>query len=376
MEDDSLIKLEKIKSIEGYKNHLICCSLFKMKNSYNDFSTYTEGLKDLMTFLENSNKDFIFRIYFDESIDDEKSWKNTMKEIEKKDYTELVKYECKKLKDGKFHDGVFGTLIRFLPIFDNEKEKNWKIYTSTDIDFQPCLFGEFFEIIEKFEDSNAKFLIKEPKCYHLKPFLIDSGMVSKYSLAILAGAFSSKITFNKNLLLNFLLDMMKKGKVYKSFRKSYKSLGLQKSANLEKDLFLYGTDEFFLAEVLLKNLKKRKISILKYNWYISYASLLVDIRKSNNNFKNLTNEEEKRWKQLLKKVIYYKDDKNLKQNYIFLEIHSQCHISKLNKKLCMQFGKEVRKIFYKNQQHLYKIPDSFEECFKHSDYRSYEIIKL
>ena len=128
MEDDSLIKVDAIKVVNRQTNHLICCSLFKMKNSYKDFSMYTEGIYEILNFYDSSNQDIIFRIYFDESLDEEESWKEALQEIEKREYTELVKYECERVKDGKFHDGVFGTLMRFLPLFDSEKEKKWNIY--------------------------------------------------------------------------------------------------------------------------------------------------------------------------------------------------------------------------------------------------------
>tara|TARA_A100001015_G_C15012552_1_gene723868 strand:- start:1393 stop:2523 length:1131 start_codon:yes stop_codon:yes gene_type:complete len=376
MKDDSLIKLESIKLVKGRKKHLICCSLFKMKNSYKDFSVYTEGLLELLKFFDNINKDIVLRIYFDESLDEEKSWINIMEEIRERNYTELLKYECKKLKEGKFHDGVFGTLIRFLPLFDNEKEKDWELYSSIDVDFENFFLKEIIKTTDYFEQSKQKFFIKLPKCYHKKPWIIKSQITEKYSLVVLGGAFSSKITFNKNLLLNFLLDIMKKGKIFKKFVNNYRSLGKTFEGNLTKDLFLYGIDEYFLTDTLLKNLNKRNINILLYNWFISYAGLILQIRKLNNNFKDLNQEEKERWKRLLKKVINYKNNKSLKQNYIFLELNSHCQKTKFNRKLCMKFGKEMRNIFNQNKQNLYNIPDDFEECFKHRDYKTYQIIKL
>ena len=376
MEDDSLIKVDTIKVVNRQTNHLICCSLFKMKNSYKDFSIYTEGLLDILNFFDTSGRNITFRIYFDESLDEEESWEEVLQEIEKREYTELVKYECERVKEGKFHDGVFGTLIRFLPLFDNEKERDWELYSSIDVDFENFFLDELIKTTDYFEKSEQKFFTKLPKCYYLRPFLINLDMVKKYSLGVLGGGFSSKITFNKNLLLKFLIDIMKKGKVYKYFISSYKSLGKGKEGNLTNDLFLYGIDEFFLSEVLLKNLKKRKIDILKYNWYISYTSLLVQIRKANNNFKDLTQDQEERWKNLLKKVIHYKDNKSVKQNYIFLELNTQCNLNGLNRKLCMKFGKEMRKIFYKNKQGLYNIPNDFRRCFNHKDYKTYQVVKL
>ena len=375
MDDDSLVKVDNIKVVNRQTKHLICCSLFKMKNSYKDFSMYTEGIYEILNFYDSSGQDIIFRIYFDESLDEEESWKEVLQEIEKREYTELVKYECERVKEGKFHDGVFGTLMRFLPLFDSEKEKKWNIYSCVDVDWKQETDADFFKIVEFFEKSKQKFFIKLPKCYDKKPW-IEPYKTKGHSLAIIASGFSTKITFSKNLLLNFLLDIMKKGKVFQKFMDNYKNVAKIFEKNISNDMFIYGVDEYFLGEVILKNIAKKKIDVLIYHWWITYTGLLVQIRKANNNFKDLTQDQEERWKNLLKKVIHYKDDKSLKQNYIFLELNAQCNLNGLNRKLCMKFGKEMRNIFYKNKQGLYNIPNDFRRCFNHKDYNTYEVVRL
>ena len=66
----------------------------------------------------------------------------------------------------------------------------------------------------------------------------------------------------------------------------------------------------------------------------------------------------------------------MKQNYIFLELNTECNLNGLNRKLCMKFGKEMRKIFYKNKQGLYNIPNDFKRCFNHKDYKTYQVVRL
>ena len=117
---------------------------------------------------------------------------------------------------------------------------------------------------------------------------------------------------------------MKKGKIYKKFMDNHRVVAKIFEKNISNDLFIYGIDEYFLGEVILKNLTKKKIDVLIYHWWINYSGLLVQIRKANNNFKELTQDQEERWKNLLKKVIYYKDNKSMKQNYIFLELNTEC----------------------------------------------------
>ena len=78
-----------------------------------DDNKYVKGLYKLYTWCLKNN--YVLRIYFDESIE-----KYIRKNFLNKTNIELYKYCFPKfyLKDKKFHEGTFGSLVRFFPLFD------------------------------------------------------------------------------------------------------------------------------------------------------------------------------------------------------------------------------------------------------------------
>jgi hypothetical protein len=373
---DALIEIKEVKKVEGKKKLLICVVGFKMKNSYNPSSNYTDGLIKQLESLDDINKDFVYRMYYDDSITGDPDWEKVMKEMKKRPYTELYKYECKTVKSGKYHDGVFGTFVRFLPIFETKKERDWDVFTSMDIDTP--INKEYFDILNKFQESKQEFFIKSPKCYHLKPYLNNLEFSKKYSLAINAMGFSSKITFNSKLLFNYLDDIVNDGENFKNFLRDNEFDSPSYLKNKENDRFVYGIDEYFLTDIVLKDLRKREIPILIYNWYIHYTGLLIQIKRLNNNFKELNDEEINRWKKLLKTVLRrgYDDKKSLNRNYSKLQYLTYCHENNFNMMICKNLAKEMRKIFENKKQHLYGIPDNMRKCFSLKNYNTYYVMKL
>ena len=73
-----------------------------------DDNKYVKGLYKLYTWCLKNN--YVLRIYFDESIE-----KYIRKNFLNKTNIELYKYCFPKfyLKDKKFHEGTFGSLVRF-----------------------------------------------------------------------------------------------------------------------------------------------------------------------------------------------------------------------------------------------------------------------
>lgn len=367
--EDTLIKIKEIKTVKGKKNILICGSGFVMKNPYKDTSIYSEGVLKQLEFLDSYDGNFTYRFYFDDSLAKDKNWKVTLKELKKRSYTELFKYQCDIIKEGDYHDGVFGTFMRFLPLFD---KKVWNMVSVIDIDSK--IDKHFFMELDKFDGSKANFFIKLPKCYHLKPWLNKLELVRKNSLAIIASGFSSKITFNKKILLNFLIDVIERGNHYQRFLEvnDFNSPAWEK--NKEKDTFIYGLDEYFLSDIILRELKE----VLIYNWYIHYTGLLIQIKKINDDFKNLSEEEKNRWINLLKNVLRkaYDPKKSLNRNYSKLQYLTYCHENGFNMMICRNLAREIRKIFDKKKQHLYKIPNYMKQCFYLKNYDTYYTMKL
>tara|TARA_R110002126_G_scaffold8330_2_gene39594 strand:- start:8 stop:1144 length:1137 start_codon:yes stop_codon:yes gene_type:complete len=375
--DDSLIHLDKIKKVSGFKDYLVCTTLFRMKNSYKNFKEYTDGLLKELYFFDNSSINITFRIYFDESVENEREWENVIKEIKKREYTELVKYECKKLKDGKYHQGTIGTLMRFLPLFDNKKERDWGMFCPIDADGTDYFLRDFIDNLVFFTKREEEFLIKLPKCYYEKTFLIRIDIVKKYKLAILAGGFCSKITFNKKILSSFLTGMITKNKIFIEYSENNRVMDKNLQEHMEKDIFTYGIDEYFLSKYILQQLIDKKIKILIYNWFVIFTKYLYLTRIENDNFENLTPRRKKLWTQFCKNVLRnsYDNKKSLKKNFVKIERNTHCISNNYNKFLCYNVSREINKIFKNKQEKIYKISKDFEHCLQFKDYGTYKKFK-
>ena len=61
-----------------------------------------------------------------------------------------------------FHEGTFGTFIRFLPMFEKNK---YKLIWSSDVDQYEIQFLNTKKRLEEFEKTDAKFWVYTYNCY-------------------------------------------------------------------------------------------------------------------------------------------------------------------------------------------------------------------
>ena len=112
--ENKFCKFRVLKDIDySIKKKLFFLSLFRMKSGgYKSFLKYLNGIKKLNDYANKNNMEV--RIFIDNTIyNDEK----TMSYLNKMDKVTLVLYECEKFLIGKHHVGLFGTLVRFFPLF-------------------------------------------------------------------------------------------------------------------------------------------------------------------------------------------------------------------------------------------------------------------
>jgi len=86
-------------------------SFFTMKDAYRKFERYEQSLK---SFCRLSDSDgFCVRIYTDDSGSE-----IAMKVAEKYAHVSVYHFNCPPFREEVGHIGLFGTLIRFLPLFE------------------------------------------------------------------------------------------------------------------------------------------------------------------------------------------------------------------------------------------------------------------
>jgi hypothetical protein len=283
-----MITLEYIKK-GNINNNAVSCSLFKMKHSYRDFGFYT---KKLNIFIENKNngfmKDWTIYLFIDESVIKDKYFEELKKFANKDNNLSIIKYDCTKFKlDNIYHDGTFGSIVRYMPFFKNSFFKDHEYLICTDIDNPNNYFSE--NDIIKLEKKKYDILFVS-YLYYNKKWALEKNPIT--------GNFIFKnFRLCQELIDNFLINLSdgKYDKIIKTFKSS-------KSVDVIK--FQYGTDEYFLNYFIYKHIIKNK-----FNYLIKIPVTLDSMYKSifykhSGNIKNIA-------KQL---VDYYEKQYNIMFN--------------------------------------------------------------
>jgi len=338
----SNIKLIKYYKEPEYKYNIVSVSVFRLENPYKDFDKYYNGLKRLVSlFLKNNvYEKYILRIYFDDSIikathknklineEINNKWKPLFEELKTNKKVQLVKYECSKLYDGLYHYGLFGTLMRFIPLFDYEDNKNINEVFINDIDIGSNTYKNIKFIQDLIKKYNSTHFFYTYVCYlYQNRFVsLDQELNDKEKLNFdyrtLAGYIYSKKKISKDIFNKFikcLIDIKLEVRdiniecdILNKF-KNYSSRSLNKSKTI-RDVLKFGIDEFFLNYILIKHLINKNEQI---DFLVKPPTTPFD---SNDFIKHILNNQElgiKIKKQILGSL--YNPLLSLKDNYLTFE---------------------------------------------------------
>lgn len=222
---------------------IISCSFFATKNSYRNFDIYVKNLKK---FLEQKNilKGFETRIYVDDSS------KNEVLNITKDDdNVTLIEFLYKPLKESYGHIGMFGTFMRFLPLF----EKNLDCVFISDIDI-PNNYLPTQNLFNSIQKAKAKFHYKTYVCYNViksygKPFTILAGTIISYlqlPITLFNKFIKSLVKPNKHLQA-IIEKLNKENSVHPANPKPYSKIP-------------YGIDEVFTNTLIYNYLVEHNIT--------------------------------------------------------------------------------------------------------------------
>jgi hypothetical protein len=226
--------LFKGKSVSG-KTNIISASLFRMKRSYMGFKKYHDHAINFIKLTHEMMPDWIVRMYVDSSL--------TKDEIEAltADHVEIVLYHCNDFWDSqsKTHEGVFGTFMRFLPMFSAQK---YDTMISSDIDIFPFHLNVFKYLISNIDQIG----LLSTSCHSQ---WIPPG--AKYS--ILAGGIVSRVVFPRQLLLRYLEHIRDNKIVLRAIKPTDTDTTLP-----------YGADEYFLNTSLSNYINSNGIHVLAF----------------------------------------------------------------------------------------------------------------
>ena len=297
---NDICKLKPLFNIDySKKKDIISASFFKMQGGgYTNFDIYLNGIFDLKKFIDNEFKSFKFRLFIDYTIFNDKDIMNKLNSHN----IELVLYECPKFIKNGYHRGIFGTIVRFFPMFDFENN-DAKYVIISDIDLN------YFH--QKRNMIKLKDKIQDIKKHNLNDIyayfsgtlrdisIIKKGFIIPY---VIAPEQINLKRINKSIILNYLYNYDKyKNEVIEVFKHSLKKI---KKSNDE--FLFYGWDEYFINYNYINHIiKNKKAFMVSYNYFIT-----INLYHINMKINELSNEEKKILKDFYLDIL--KDNKNFK----------------------------------------------------------------
>jgi hypothetical protein len=291
------MEIIKYNEILNRQKHLLCFSIVKMKGPYREFEKYTRALDKLLKHTHNNPYGFDRRVYFDDSCHKEiKELINRFKDVE------FFKFNYPKLRIGEFHDGTFGSLVRILPIFEQEKnnknQHNYEYVWIDDIDILPSNLDLNYINLKQIRNFNTLFL--SIFCYKRPWIHIDNKYNMNFPLV-------TNIKLDINIFNKFIEDLA---------NNKYQDV-VTKILKFRPDRYKYdypvrhpyGMDEYFTNFIIYNDL-------CRYNTYVIYQ---IDISQTLKSFYYLPNIDIKNKEIInalleLQTLVYKSDDIKIKTN--------------------------------------------------------------
>jgi hypothetical protein len=200
---------------------VLSCSFFTMQDSYRKFEKYQKSLKEMLEY-SKSLKDFERRIYTDDTGSE-----FALKVAKDLDNVTVIHYNCPEFREGSGHVGTFGTLVRFLPMFEKGLECVW----ITDIDIPV----DWFEIsLNKKIDAYLTTAV----CYERTPY--------RRQYTLIAGHIVFWFIMPQKIFTHFINKVLAGD--YNEMIETLNNRNNGKAAPKPHSKFPYGMDEVFINE--------------------------------------------------------------------------------------------------------------------------------
>jgi hypothetical protein len=369
------------KKIKKKNYTLISVVAFKLKNAYKVGKHYSDGLCKIVEFMKKNKSNLILRLYYDYSIinttgrhknEITKVWIPLFKSMYESDNIQLVRYQFDEFLDKeKYHEGLFGTIVRTIPMFDFDGSKDQSLVVCNDIDSYVG-FIKSVHALNKVSKWDYDILFGTMMCLKLYDRHVLT-YLDKYSFnyRIMAGILYVKKSISKEVLKTFLECMINECTIYTDW---YKNILKNTMKNFKIDLTVrhkwsYGIDEFFINRFVLIHMLEEKKKMALFTASTAYEKtfyMIIDI------LPKASPEVKSRWDSLFKKILgkwYVKDfDQCIKLVDSALYVKSKHQVSnqvsnQMIKIVKANFIKEIHAIIIKKQASKYIIPEKMEKCF-------------
>jgi hypothetical protein len=241
--------------------YLLSTSFFYLEKSYKSSQRYIDGILKIIEFIER-NKFYTLRIYYDESIFSNEKYAELFNMMRTNKLVELYEYTCSPFIQTKpFHIGTFGTLLRFLPLFEKSQ---YDIIYILDIDDANYEYIKLY--VDSLMNSDKKFYFYTLEDYGNKYF---NQFNNKFGDTVMANIYVKNYRFDIKIFISFLDWITKSNKLFRQIENINKNTYTFK--NSPKDIVsTYGLDEYFLNINLINTLNKKDIGWIKEDLYFNY----------------------------------------------------------------------------------------------------------
>jgi hypothetical protein len=213
-----------------------------MKRGYRRFDKYLETLSESCR--QNVGKNICICIYFDKSTADIKN------KFMKFENVELIEYDFEQFRDGGFHKGVFGTLIRFLQLM-NFGNRNWISCFDADMILDYDEIRECSKAMAHFKADYYTMMSDMNDAQNTRH--CGSKVLDTVTMATLIAR--NNISIDPRIIIQFLKDILSQDKKIVSWNTAIKKDNQRRS--FEENLLSYGIDEFFINTYVLPEIHKR-----------------------------------------------------------------------------------------------------------------------
>ena len=284
--DNKICKFEVKRNdhiIKNKKVNVVTSVFFKRGEYYKNFGIYVKGLSKLVRFIDdynyhNRNDRFAFLLFIDHNVLDDSK---IMGILNRSKNTIPVLFKCSEYMKGDYHLDLFGTLVRFFPMFDFPNN--------------PCKMSIVVDI-----DLHREDYIKLETCMKNKPkgftgagTLNDVVYDSKPPYIIANTMSYNQDHFDHNLITHFI-----------EHADEVDSLG---TYGKRFTTFGFGIDEIFINEIFCPKIKK-------FNFVMEYQHSYFFFHSRENLLKPENRDITKRTLEMILKPILDSMDKEERSN--------------------------------------------------------------
>jgi uncharacterized surface protein with fasciclin (FAS1) repeats len=320
---------------------LVSCCFFKRNTSYyKDFSRYIIGIEKLYYNVIKNFKNFSVRLFIDNSIYTDT---NIMSKLNKLNKLEIVLYDCPMYKDNIYHQGLFGTMIRFFPLFDfPNNDANIVIVSDID-DSSFTKYINLFKILKnnikdhyiiKYSNAGRMFKNKELFNHIYKNTILD--YIKPQEIIYLK-------QIDYHIIINFLKNLDSNIKYSYYINKNLVKNDNYISKYENNGHFIYGIDEYFLNNEYLKYIIDHKLPFIERLNFNIFNPYYYQINVRNEKW---LNKDKKNFELIINKILKYlklKPEHDINNNFDIIN-----NIIYQNNKTALNLKYKLYKMFIKN----------------------------